>query len=69
MKGRTGIRSSPTSYLHIREAPQSSTGFSPFELLDGRSVRGPLDVLREAWEEDNCENESIISYVLTMREI
>ena len=33
-----------------REVPQASTGFSPFELLYGRNVQGPLDVLRESWE-------------------
>lgn len=31
----------------IRECPQESTGFSPFELLFGRSVRGPLKMLKE----------------------
>lgn len=30
-----------------REVPQCSTGFSPFELLYGRQVRGPLDMLKE----------------------
>ena len=33
----------------IREAPQESTGFSPFEMLFGRSVRGPLSVIKEEW--------------------
>ncbi len=32
-----------------REAPQESTGFSPFELLYGRTIRGPLQILKELW--------------------
>jgi len=41
----------PYLLFAYREVPQSSsTGFSPFELLYGRKVRGPLDVLREEWE-------------------
>ena len=30
-----------------KEVPQSTTGFSPFELLYGREVRGPLDTYIE----------------------
>lgn len=33
----------------IREAPQASTVFSPFELLYGQYLRGILDVLHEEW--------------------
>ena len=51
-----------------REVPQSPTGFSPFELLYGRSVRGPLDVVREAWEKEEKSDESVVSYVFAMRE-
>ena len=32
-----------------REVPQESTKFSPFELLYGRRVHGPLCVLKEEW--------------------
>ena len=33
----------------IREVPHESLGFSPFEMLFGRSVRGPLSVIKEEW--------------------
>ena len=35
----------PYLLFAYREVPQASTGFSPFELLYGRAVRGPLDIL------------------------
>uniref|UniRef100_A0A8C5Q1T7 Gypsy retrotransposon integrase-like protein 1 n=1 Tax=Leptobrachium leishanense TaxID=445787 RepID=A0A8C5Q1T7_9ANUR len=41
----------PYLLFAIREIPQSSTRFSPFELLYGRHPRGLLDILRETWEE------------------
>ena len=34
-----------------REVLQATTGFLPFELLYGRSVRGPLSILKELWSE------------------
>ena len=32
-----------------REVPQASTHYSPFELLYGRSIRGPMTILRERY--------------------
>ena len=35
-----------------RKVPQESTGFSPFQLLYGRSVRGPGTILKELWTKE-----------------
>ena len=58
----------PYLLFAYREVPQASTGFSPFELLYGRDVRGPLDILRETWEGNESKDESVVSYVLSTRD-
>ncbi|XP_051271638.1 uncharacterized protein LOC127372197 isoform X2 [Dicentrarchus labrax] len=60
----------PYLLFAYREVPQASTGFSPFELLYGHEVRGPLSLLREIWEGGKGKGESlnVISYVVQMRE-
>ena len=58
----------PYLLFAYREAPQSSTGFSPFELVYGRQIRRPLDIFKETWETSKKSKESIISYVLSMQE-
>ena len=35
-----------------REVTQETTGFSPFQLLYGRSVRGPGTILKELWTKE-----------------
>ncbi len=53
-----------------REVPQESTGFSPFELLYGRTVRGPIQILKELWTKEVEEDEVKTSYqyVVELRE-
>lgn len=43
-----------------REVPQAPTKFSPFKLLYGRHVWGPLDILKETWEKCGCSTESVV---------
>ena len=58
----------PYLLFAYREVPQESTGFSPFELLYGRRVRGPLDVLKEAWTEETISDAPVATYVVEMRD-
>ena len=67
-EGKDWDRLIPYLLFAYREVPQSSTGFSPFELLYGRSVRGPLDVLHESWTAREASEESVVSHILSMRE-
>lgn len=51
----------------VREVPQASTGFSPFELLFGRKPRGILDLIKESWERGPSTSKSEVQYVLELR--
>ncbi|XP_068249716.1 uncharacterized protein [Palaemon carinicauda] len=44
----------------IREVPHESLGFSPYEMLFGRSVRGPLSVIKEEWLNTPSESSQTI---------
>ncbi|XP_072246328.1 uncharacterized protein nfic isoform X1 [Leuresthes tenuis] len=60
----------PYLLFAYREVPQASTGFSPFELLYGHEVRGPLTLVKETWEGNQGQEEhvNVISYDIQMRE-
>ena len=52
-----------------RETPQASTGFSPFELVFGHRVKGPLTILKDLWSgEVSADVRSTYEYVIDMRE-
>ena len=53
-----------------REVAQESTGFSPFELLYGRAVRGPMYILKELWTKEvkAPEVKNSYQYVFELRE-
>ena len=52
-----------------REAPQESIGFAPFEMLYGRSVNGPLRILRQLWtkEQTSPDIRTTYEYVVNLR--
>ncbi|XP_063584731.1 uncharacterized protein LOC134762284 [Penaeus indicus] len=59
----------PAALFAYREIPNDSLKFSPFELLYGRQVRGPLTILHELWTNDNIDSEvkTTYQYVLDLR--
>lgn len=52
----------PLALFAVRDSVQESTGFSPFELVYGHEVRGPLRMLKDKWlgEENSL---SVVKYV------
>ena len=60
----------PALLFAIREVPQESLGFSPFELLYGLNVRGPMAILKELWSEEITDEQvsSTYQYVIDLRE-
>ena len=58
------------SLFAVREIPQESLGFSPFELLYGRNVRGPMQILRELWSVEETDEHARLTYqyVIDLRE-
>ena len=52
----------PALLFAYREVPQESLGFSPFELLYGRTVRGPMSILKEVWTKQETDPDVKLTY-------
>ena len=50
-----------------RESVQEILGFSPFELVFGHMVRGPLKMLKESWLAVEYDPWSLLEYVMTSK--
>ena len=54
-------------FITYREVPTEMTGFSLFEMLYGRTVREPLDILKETWESKEVTPVNVVIYVQRVR--
>ena len=43
------------------------TGYSPFQLIYGHDVRGPLEVLRDNWLDGNVSDHTLVDWVANMK--
>ena len=57
----------PYLLFAYRVVPCESTGYFPFELLYGRTLRGPLAIVKENWVEKKPTEGNIVSHVLEIR--
>ena len=51
-----------------RGTPHTATGFSPFELVHGYSMRGPLEAIKESWLQGELSFASTVLWVNDLRE-
>ncbi|CAG2248609.1 unnamed protein product [Mytilus edulis] len=58
----------PYALFAYREVPHEETGFSPFELLYGWPVRGPMAILRGLFTGEDEIHRSVIEHVITIRD-
>ena len=66
--GRNWDQLLPYLMFAVREVPQASTGFSPFELLYSYKPRGILDLAKESWEKQPCPHRTVIEHVEAMKD-
>ena len=59
----------PAVLFAYHSTVQETTGYSPFELLMGRKVRGPMEILRDFWSNNECEDEvkTVYKYVVDLK--
>ena len=62
----------PWILFAYREIPVEGLGFSPFELMFGRNIRGPLQVIKDTWSNNNNDlknaKQNVLRYMLDLRE-
>ena len=50
-----------------RSTPHVVTGYAPFTLMYGRDVRGPLEILQEAWLQGDCKPAQVHDWLVDVK--
>ena len=50
-----------------RSTPHCTTGYAPFTLLFGREVRGPVEILQEAWLDGDGEQATVHEWLTSVK--
>ena len=59
----------PAVLYAYRSVRQESTGYTPFEILYGRKIKGPMELLRAYWDQEEADSEvkTMYKYVLDLK--
>ena len=67
--GAKGVGPAPKyCLLAYRATPHAATLFSPYELVHGRQLRGPLQALKEGWTQGEITFKTSIEWVNQLRD-
>lgn len=53
----------PFALFALRQMPCKTAGFSPYEMVWGRTMRTPLDVVYCGWREKRCRKMNVCEWV------
>ncbi len=67
-KGVDWVRFIPLALFALRQMPHVDTGMSPFDLVYGFRVRGPLDLLYMGWVDDVCRPMNVTQWVISLQD-
>lgn len=66
--GLDWVKFLPMALYAIRQSANRDIGFSPYELVFGTIMRGPLDVLYAGWVEDVYKEVDVSDWVVTLKD-
>ncbi len=58
----------PMALFAVRQVPSRTTGFSSHELVFGRNLVGPLDLVYAGWVEDKCAELDVYEWVVCLQD-
>ncbi len=68
LRGIDWVRFLPIALFALRQMPHRDSGLSPFDLVYGFQVRGPLDLIYLGWLDEACEGVPISKWVDTLQQ-
>ncbi len=67
-KGIDWVRFTPLALFALRQMPHTDSGYSPFDLVYGFQIRGPLDLVYAGWTDDVCKDVNVTKWIEALRE-